>query len=228
MKARSGDIIPLWKSDTNSGSYATNDIINYNGILYKNTTGTNTDITPDADTANWASLGGVNVVNSLNSTSTVDALSAAQGKNLQDNKLNTNSVINSATSTSTTSPVSANQVRLLDVGKLDKVDVTGTEQFMGYQINGRDVYQKYVSGTSPTGFTNLYLEFNGVNTLLSVEGVIKRNGQSQWHLISQMGNDRDGHAGAVYQENDDIAMYGGALLSDFQGQPFKVVLKYTK
>ena len=225
------EVVPLWKSDTNGGSYATDDIINYNGILYKNLTGTNLDTTPNLDTTNWSAIVGgssVNVVNSLNSTSTVDALSAAQGKNLQDNKLNTNSVINSATSTSTTSPVSAAQVRLLDIGKLDKVDVTGTEQFMGYQINGRDVYQKYVSGTSPTGFTNLYLEINGVDTLLSVEGVISRNGQPQWHLISQMGNDRDGHAGAVYQENDDIAMYGDALLADFQGQSFKIVLKYTK
>ena len=225
------EVVPLWKSDTNGGSYATDDIINYNGILYKNLTGTNLDTTPNLDTTNWSAIVGgssVNVVNSLNSTSTVDALSAAQGKNLQDNKLNTNSVINSATSTSTTSPVSAAQVRLLDIGKLDKVDVTGTEQFMGYQINGRDVYQKYVSGTSPTGFTNLYLEMNGVDTLLSVEGVISRNGQPQWHLISQMGNDRDGHAGAVYQENDDIAMYGDALLADFQGQSFKIVLKYTK
>ena len=225
------EVVPLWKSDTNGGSYATDDIINYNGILYKNLTGTNLDTTPNLDTTNWSAIVGgssVNVVNSLNSTSTVDALSAAQGKNLQDNKLNTNSVINSATSTSTTSPVSAAQVRLLDIGKLDKVDVTGTEQFMGYQINGRDVYQKYVSGTSPTGFTNLYLELNGVDTLLSVEGVISRNGQPQWHLISQMGNDRDGHAGAVYQENDDIAMYGDALLADFQGQSFKIVLKYTK
>jgi len=225
------EVVPLWKSDTNGGSYATDDIINYNGILYKNLTGTNLDTTPNLDTTNWSAIVGgssVNVVNSLNSTSTVDALSAAQGKNLQDNKLNTNSVINSATSTSTTSPVSAAQVRLLDIGKLDKVDVTGTEQFMGYQINGRDVYQKYVSGTSPTGFTNLYLEINGVNTLFSVEGVIKRDAQPQWHLISQMGNDRDGHAGAVYQENDDIAMYGDALLADFQGQSFKIVLKYTK
>ena len=186
-----------WVNNTNGGVYVVNDLVIYLGGIYKNLTGNNTNTTPNADTTNWSAIVGgssVNVVNSLNSTSTVDALSAAQGKNLQDNKLNTNSVINSATSTSTTSPVSAAQVRLLDIGKLDKVDVTGTEQFMGYQINGRDVYQKYVSGTSPTGFTNLYLESNGVDTLLSVEGVISRNGQPQWHLISQMGNDRDGHA----------------------------------
>ena len=48
-----GDIVPLWKSITSGGSYATNDIINYDGTLYKNLTGTNTDTTPDADTINW-------------------------------------------------------------------------------------------------------------------------------------------------------------------------------
>ena len=51
---------------------------------------------------------------------------------------------------------------------------------------------------SPTGFANLYLVLYRVDTLLSVEGVIKRNNQPQWHSISQMGNDRDGHSGAVY------------------------------
>jgi len=168
-KVGGGDIVPLWKSDTDSGSYATNDIINYSGDLYKNLTGTDLDTTHDDDTTNWSAIVGGSFV-----------------------------------------------------------DVPVTEQFMGYQINGRDVYQKYVGGTSPTGYANLYLELNGVDTLLSVEGVIKRNNQPQWHSISQIGNDRDGHSGAVYQENDDIAMYAGALLADFQGQPFKIVLKYTK
>ncbi|MDB9954496.1 hypothetical protein OAD49_02930 [Flavobacteriaceae bacterium] len=49
----SGDVVPLWKSDTNGGSYSTDDIINYNGTLYRNRTGTNTDTTPDSDTTNW-------------------------------------------------------------------------------------------------------------------------------------------------------------------------------
>ena len=57
-----GDIVPLWKSSTNGGSYATNDIINYNGVLYKNTTGTNTDSTPNSDTTNWTSIGGGDIV----------------------------------------------------------------------------------------------------------------------------------------------------------------------
>ena len=49
----SGDVVPLWKSDTNGGSYLINDIINYNGLLYKNLTGTNTDASPNLDPTNW-------------------------------------------------------------------------------------------------------------------------------------------------------------------------------
>lgn len=57
--------VPLWKSLTNAGSYEVNDIINYNGTLYKNITGTNTNITPDLDTTNWieiGSAGGSNII----------------------------------------------------------------------------------------------------------------------------------------------------------------------
>ena len=54
--------IPLWVNNTNGGSYATNDIINYSGVLYKNLTGTNSDTTPDADTTNWKSTAGGDIV----------------------------------------------------------------------------------------------------------------------------------------------------------------------
>ena len=54
----SGDVVPLWKSNTNGGTYTTNDLVNYGGVLYKNLTGSNTDTSPDADTTNWTSIGG--------------------------------------------------------------------------------------------------------------------------------------------------------------------------
>ena len=311
------DIVPLWKSNTDGGSYATNDIINYNGALYRNKTGTNTDITPNSDTTNWkrpdeliaarttigrgltlrsnwpsvafnteldvdgddsfytsnptyriiepttgTDAGQLQIRGTLSSAAGVKRNSVSEyihariysNGNIeftQDLKTDTFSTawVNSTNggvyaandltiysggiyknltgnNTNTTPNVDTTNWSAIVGGS--SVDVTGTEQFMGYQINGRDVYQKYVGGTSPTGYANLYLELNGVDTLLSVEGVIKRNNQPQWHSISQIGNDRDGHSGAVYQENDDIAMYAGALLADFQGQPFKIVLKYTK
>ena len=45
--------VPLWISNTNGGTYLTNDVINHNGTLYRNLTGTNTDTTPDVDALNW-------------------------------------------------------------------------------------------------------------------------------------------------------------------------------
>ncbi|MDB9954495.1 hypothetical protein OAD49_02925, partial [Flavobacteriaceae bacterium] len=53
-----GDIVPLWKSDTNGGSYSIDDIINYNGVLYKNLTAANLDTLPSADTVNWEVVAG--------------------------------------------------------------------------------------------------------------------------------------------------------------------------
>jgi hypothetical protein len=43
-----------------------------------------------------------------------------------------------------------------------------------------------------------------------------------------MGNDQAPQVGAIYQNNTDIVMDASALLADFKGQPFKIVLKYTK
>ena len=53
------DTVPLWKSLTNGGSYVTNDLINYNGALYKNLTGTNSNTTPDLDETNWERITGL-------------------------------------------------------------------------------------------------------------------------------------------------------------------------
>ena len=51
--------VPLWQDETTApGIYSLDSIINYNGTLYKNLTGVNTDTTPDIDATNWASLGG--------------------------------------------------------------------------------------------------------------------------------------------------------------------------
>lgn len=51
-----GTIYPLWKSDTDGGSYAINDLVNFEGNSYRNFTGTNTDTTPDNDSVNWVRI----------------------------------------------------------------------------------------------------------------------------------------------------------------------------
>ena len=51
-----------WQSDTDGGSYLTNAIIAYNGVFYRNRTGTNTDTAPDGDATNWEATGGGDVM----------------------------------------------------------------------------------------------------------------------------------------------------------------------
>ena len=51
--AQEDDFSIRWSSQTNGGVYLVNDLVNYNGVLYKNITGTNSDTTPDADITNW-------------------------------------------------------------------------------------------------------------------------------------------------------------------------------
>ena len=46
-------IVSLWQSNTDGGLYAVDDIVSYNGILYKNLTATNTNLSPDNDPTNW-------------------------------------------------------------------------------------------------------------------------------------------------------------------------------
>ena len=53
---RMNENIAPWKSNSNGGQYAINDFASNNGIIYANLTGTNTNITPDVDVANWRNL----------------------------------------------------------------------------------------------------------------------------------------------------------------------------
>ena len=53
------NVVPLWQSNTNGGSYTINDIINYDGLLYKNLTGVNLDDNPSTDSVNWIALSNI-------------------------------------------------------------------------------------------------------------------------------------------------------------------------
>lgn len=43
-----------WLDNTNGGTFLPNAIVNYNGVLYVNLTGTNTDTDPSLDATNWS------------------------------------------------------------------------------------------------------------------------------------------------------------------------------
>jgi len=55
-------VVSLWQAQSAGGVYATNDLVNYNGMLYKNISNTNSDTTPNIDVINWESVGGGDVV----------------------------------------------------------------------------------------------------------------------------------------------------------------------
>ena len=63
LSAKQGQILNskiIWLSLTDSGAYANNQIIQHDGIFYKNITGTNTNVAPDTDTTNWLAIGATN------------------------------------------------------------------------------------------------------------------------------------------------------------------------
>ena len=80
--------VPLWDSSTNGAIYIANDIVNYNGILYKNLTGTNSDTTPDLDSTNWVISGGSGGGHA--DTSSQDSVNYSGGTLIQDITLDGN------------------------------------------------------------------------------------------------------------------------------------------
>ena len=45
--------VPRWESATDGGVYIANDIVNHEGVLYKNLTGVNTDVVPNLNDTDW-------------------------------------------------------------------------------------------------------------------------------------------------------------------------------
>ena len=65
----------------------------------------------------------IDVINNLNSTDATKPLSAAQGKVLNDTKVNKTDIINNLTSTNTDKPLSAAQGKVLNEGKVNISDI---------------------------------------------------------------------------------------------------------
>ena len=67
----------IWKSSVNI--YNTDDIVIYNGALYKNLTGSNTAVAPDSDTTNWKNLAPQQTYEYLIGRPSVTSFSASVG-----------------------------------------------------------------------------------------------------------------------------------------------------
>lgn len=51
-----------WQSNTDGGTYLTNAIVAYNGVFYRNLTGSNSDTNPNSDVTNWTTSGANDVL----------------------------------------------------------------------------------------------------------------------------------------------------------------------
>lgn len=66
--------IRTWINTTNGGVYTANHLVLNDGAIYKNLTGTNTDVTPDSDTTNWETIvGSIDLHSDVDTTTTPPA-----------------------------------------------------------------------------------------------------------------------------------------------------------
>ncbi len=65
------NVVPLWHLES-SAFYGKEDVINHNGILYRNKTGTNTTMNPSLDTTNWEVYPSVNDLTNTSEVETAD------------------------------------------------------------------------------------------------------------------------------------------------------------
>ena len=106
-------------------------------------------------------------------------------------------------------------------------DYNRTASNTGERANTRNISAVYLEGTTPRGGAGaVNLVTGGVRTLLSVSGVIRRNGGNQWHTIEAVSEQSGAHRSAIYQEDANIRIWSGALPGDYQNQPYRVLIKY--
>ena len=102
-----------WESDTNGGSYSINDVVNYNGVLYKNLTGTNLDTLPNADATNWEKI-----------TDLTALLNASENTGIEVEKIVGDNIVR--VKTAGVERLKLNEVGLLEIGTLNDVSATAS------------------------------------------------------------------------------------------------------
>lgn len=124
-------------------------------------------------------------IDNLNSTSTTDALSANQGKILNDKILGLNipSVVDNLTSTSTTNALSANQGKILNNSitntnsKITNLTTYSTNEVKTGEtwIDGKPIYRKTFSLNNRLLAPNNPINHNisNLGTVVSVQGILK-------------------------------------------------------
>lgn len=176
-----------WSSDviTNYGGYAKDAIVQSdNGVSEFISLVDNNTVNPNSTLGtSWAVYAGqgsvpvasstiagvTKVLNNLDSTDTGSALSAAQGKVLNDNKVAISSIVNNLNSTATNQPLSAAQGKALN----DALN-NGNQSANGYQWIGKTLIQWGIF-TSTNTQSDLVFPLAFPNALLSITGNLNSN-----------------------------------------------------
>lgn len=89
------------------------------------------------------------------------------------------------------------------------------------------MYKKYIEGTTPTNNSSQIL-VEGINSIVNDCIYIKRKNSEQWHRANYgMVNTNEIHVSPIYLATGSmISIY--IENTNFQGQPFKGYIEYTK
>lgn len=94
-------------------------------------------------------------------------------------------------------------------------------------IDGKSIYRKCLTGTTPTGSTSSTL-ITSVAKIISYNIIVKRNGIDQYHPLSTaMCNYDSSHAFPLFlSSGGDVLLY--IINSSYQGQEYYGWVEYTK
>ena len=99
----------------------------------------------------------------------------------------------------------------------ERVDIPGTGL--------SNIVCVYLQGRTPGPSFNASVLINeGVGMLLSVDGVIQRNGTTEWHPINALSENSS--SAVIYQRNNQILIHPNALSWQFRDERFRVFIRY--
>lgn len=102
-----------------------------------------------------------------------------------------------------------------------------------WQINGNQVYSRFISGTTPSSGGNVIFtpSTGSASRLIDVKGWVNRSGQAQRHPIQTIVVDPSNncaHASMLWQNSTDGSINMFCNNTAYQGQSYEITVYYTK
>lgn len=133
--------------------------------------------------------------------------------------------VDDTVSTSSTNPIE-NQAITNYINTMNEYSTTEVDTGKKW-IDGKSIYRKCLTGTTPTGSVSSTL-ITSVAKIISYNIVVKRNGVDQYHPLSTaMINYDSSHAFPLFlSSGGDVLLY--IINSSYQGQEYYGWVEYTK